>query len=781
MIAIIVAIVCLAYIGGLLLTGLPELVPLPETVAGLPVGGLALLLGGVAAASLIRRVWRAAPKPWVWLVAGLIGLLASLYCELRQPQPTPDDICHLIKPDRPSAVCTVEAKAAVQAKAEISLIQVRGEVKTPPRLTRSQQLQFELDAAQVTGLDRTKTVSLPEQPIAGRLYVTLPPTLGEQLYPGLSVTLSGRPSRPKPAANPGEFDFQRYLAQQGIFTILRARAVEYPSGPKPAPPLFWQIRQRIVQVQAMGLGQPEAALVSAMVMGKRAVDLPFSVQDQFKQTGLAHALAASGAQVTLLLGVVLALTQRFSAPIRFGLGSGILVLYIGLTGLEPSVLRAGLMGFATLVALVADRKVKPLNSLLVAAVLLLLYQPGWIFDLGFQLSFLATLGLLVTVPILSKWLDWLPSAITPLFAVPIAAYLWTMPLLLFTFGNVSPYSIPINVLASPLIGAISLGGMASAAAALLYPPLGSLLAWLLSYPAHLFLKLAEIGGQLPGTAIAVGTISALQVLLLYGLIVLIWRWQKVHRYWGLALVFGLALVAIPSYSASDSQVTVLATSGSPMLVVQDQGKTGLIYGGDSNQVRFTLLPFLQKQGINQLSWAVAPSLDADELEGWQQVVAVKPPRLFYSSPDRSLSSDAIQTYRALSQQVKTQQGTALPLTLGQQLRFGRTTVTAIHSKPDLLLLQAQGQTWLWFSGVPAAKQTDWLQKLPVLDGIGWSGKALPPAWLNRLNPRQAIVFGDLDAQTAQWFTQKQIPVHALPETAVRWNEQGLTSLLEEPT
>jgi competence protein ComEC len=767
---------------GLLLTGLPEFVPtsglvLPKTVAGLPLGGLVMLVGGAVMASSIRRVWRAAPRAWVWLVAGLIGLIAGLYFELRLPQPAPNDICRLIQPAAPTAVCPS------QAEAEISVFQVRGVVKTSPRLTRSQRLQFELAVEQVTGLDRAKTVVLPSQPAAGRLYVTLPPALGEQLYPGLAVMLTGAPYQPKPAANPGGFDFQQYLAQQGIFAGLSATALEYPSSAKPNPPLFWAIRQQIVQAQAMGLSQPEAALVSAMVMGKGAVDVPFAVQDQFKQTGLAHALAASGAQVTLLLGVILALTQRWSKRLQFGLGTAVLILYMGLTGAEPSVLRAGLMGFATLVALASERKVKPLNSLLLAAVLLLLYQPGWIFDLGFQLSFLATLGLLVTVPIVTQWLDWLPSAIAPLFAVPISAYLWTLPLMLFSFGNISPYSIPINVLASPLIAVISIGGMVSAAGALLYPPLGSLLAWLLFYPAHLFLKLAEIGSQLPGTSLAVGTISALQVLLLYGLIGLIWRWPKTHRYWWLGLLFGLALVAVPlGYSASASQVTVLAASNRPVLVIQDQGKTGLIYGGDSAQVRFTILPFLQKQGINQLNWAVAPSLDAAELEGWQEVVAAKRPSLFYSSPDRSLAGpEAVQTYRGLLHQIKAQQGTALPLNIGQKLKLGSVTVEALPAKPDLLLLQAHHQTWLWLSGVPATKQPQWLQRLPALDGIAWSGKALPTSWLNQLHPKQAIVFGDLDAQTAQWFAQQQIPVHALQEGAVRWSKRGLENLAEEPT
>jgi competence protein ComEC len=85
------------------------------------------------------------------------------------------------------------------------------------------------------------------------------------------------------------------------------------------------------------------------------------------------------------------------------------------------------MGCGALIGLVVQRKRKPLNSLLIAATLLLLFNPVWIWDIGFELSFLATLGLMVTVQPLIKRLDWLPPAIASLVAVPITASIWTLP------------------------------------------------------------------------------------------------------------------------------------------------------------------------------------------------------------------------------------------------------------------------------------------------------------------------------------------------------------------
>lgn len=797
----IAAIFCLAYIVGLLFTGFPG------TVAGIPLGAIVLLFSGVAIAFLIRRIWRTAPRAWVWLTAGLIGVVASLYFQIRIPQPSPTDICHWI----PDQVAQTGSRSGCESspQAKVGKAVLQGKVMTAPRLTRSDRLQFELTVTQLQPLqDQPPQTSTPlssalphpappdSQSVTGRVYVTLPRSAGEQLYPGLPITITGSLYKPKPANNPGGFDFAQYLAQQGIFAGLNGTQLIYPAQAKPAPPLFWRIRQRIVQTQEFGLGSPEGALVSAMVMGKTAVDVPYRIQDQFKQTGLAHALAASGAQVSLLVGVILTLTQRCSSKVRLGLGTGILILYVGLTGIEPSVLRAGIMGFVALVALTAERKVKPLGSLLLTATILLLIDPAWIFDLGFQLSFLATLGLLVTVPVLTKWLDWLPSAITPMFAVPIAAYIWTSPLLLWFTGVVSPYSILVNVLVSPLIAIISIGGMISAVAALVHPAVGSVLAWVLYWPTHLFLKIAEMGSQLPGNIVAVGTITPLQVGLLYGLILLVWQWRRLHAYWWLVMFVGLSLVAVPAgYSAANqSQITVLATTNQPVLVVQAKGRTGLVHAGNPKDVQFTLLPFLQKQGVNQLNWAVAPSLNADETLAWQQIVAAKPIDLFYSSPDsgstistaaadQTSSEDPtatpVQQYKSLLSQVKAKQGVALPLSIGHQIQLGSTTIEAINAKPDIFRIQIDQQTWLWFDGVPALnRQPALVQRLGPVDAIGWSGKALSPKLLEQLNPKVAILYGDaIDPKTQQWLSQHHVTLHSIAQQgAIQWQPTGLTTV-----
>ena len=783
-----VALLCLAYIAGLLLTGISG------KLLGLPIGAIASLLTGAIVPLILRfsgrwLKWRSAPKPVWWLAAGLVGLLAVLYFDWRQPQPATNDICRLLNSASNGSCAPIAT--AVQPEAGHQF-QVSGTIGTVPRLTRRDRYRFQLEAAEVTAT-LSDDPMIPRQAIGGSVYVTLPHEKGEALYPGLRVTVTGTLYKPQPALNPGGFDFQKFLAKSGIFAGLAAQDLQLNGAAQPAPPIDWAMRQRIVRSQEAGLGAIEGHLLSAVAIGKSAVDVSIELQDEFRKAGLTHALAASGAQVSLLIGVVIALTRRLGTAVKLAIGIGAIVGYIALTGLEASVLRAGWMGGVVLVALSADRKVKPLASLLSAATVLLIYDPRLIWDLGFQLSFLATLGLLVTVPILNQWLDWMPSAIAPLFAVPIAASLWTLPIQLFSFSIFLPYSIVINAIVGGLIAIVSLGGMASALLALLYPPLGSFSAGLLHYPLWLFMAIARWGNQLPGSQYAIGTISPVQLVILYGLIVLVWQWKRLQPYWWLALLLGMSLVAIPAgvNAANLQQVTLLATAGDPVLVIQDKGTVLLINTGDEQETGLTILPFLQRQGINRIDWAIAPALTAADFASWQQIAAAVPIRAFYYQPARSparsrgsqsgtspsAESAAIafqQAYVAFLKQLQAFQIDPLRMSANQTLQWGSTTVKPLTADGAALQIRVVDQDWLLLNSLRSAdyRRAKQGRLLPRSSVLWWKGHELDPALLQAIDPQVAIA-PDLrlkpNSATQTWLNQHQVQVYPIAQTgAIQW-------------
>jgi competence protein ComEC len=712
-------------------------------------------------------------KSRTWLLAGLCGFLAVLYFQMQLPQPGQNDISRLVGTTEDVQVFTVE-----------------GRIASPPRMTRSQRVQFELDAGLAIGQtgQTGQTVKRPQKvsgtKVSGKLYVTVPRSQDSQLYPGRTVRIQGSLYKPKIASNPGGFDFQQYLAQQGIFAGLNGKEISFPEQGG-SPPFLWSIQQRIIQSQAFWIDQEVGHLISAMVMGRGGVDIAYEVQDQFARVGLSHALAASGTQVSLLAGIVLALTQRLNRWTRLGVGLGTLAMYVGLTGIEPSVMRAAVMGAAVFLAVTLERQVKPLSLLLMAATLLLLWNPIWIWSLAFQLSFLATLGLVVTVARLTQWLDWLPTRIAPLIAVPIAAYIWILPLQLYVFGVVSPYCILINIFSSLLITIISVGGMASALLALIHPVAGSASAWLVHFPTVAFLKIAELGDRLPGNAFAIGTISAVQVLLLYGIYLLVWWQPRCQKQGWIAGIIGLGIVAIPvAYTATHlSQVTVLSTSEDPVMVLRDHGKVGLINVGSESDLRFTVLPFLKQQGINSVDWAIAPRLQTSDTDGWEQMVEGIPIRMFYPVPAAKPQALAEFTtaYRALQKQIEARQGIALQLSSRQKVQLGAMTAQMISNNPAILQIQVHQQTWLLLNHGSGNSERV-INRLPHADVLWWSGEALNSELLERVQPKVAIASArSIPAETQTWF--KAHPAITFYQTgedgAIQWTPQhGFKATIE---
>lgn len=735
-------IFCIAYVLGLLSTAVTW-GRYGVIVLGIAVAGLAYFGKRISYRNrLPNSFWLI--KPQLWLLAGGIGFVATIYFQVRTPKPGTNDISRFI--------------ATSDRLEQITIVQ--GKVASTPRLTRNQREQFWLEATKLNIANTSKTVT-------GKLYVTVPLLQATGLNEGEAIAVSGILYKPKPASNPGGFDFQAYLAQEGSFAGLKGREVSLlDSSTKWG---WWAIRQRIIRSQARWLDVPEAPLISAMVLGNRVIDLPFYISDSFLGVGLAHALAASGFQVSLILGVVLAITRRFSSRVQFGLGIAALLIFVGLTGLQPSVLRAVLMGVGVLTALVLQRKVKPLGLLLVAGTILLIVNPIWIWNLGFEFSFLATLGLVVTVPALMKRLDWLPPAIATLIAVPIAAYIWTLPLQIYNFGLVSPYSILVNIITTIPISIISLGAFISAIAAIILPPAGSAMAWLLYYPTHGLIAIIDFFSHLPGSTVALGTISASQLITIYGLIALVCIQKWWNARWWFAGLMAISLVIIPVWQTQSLiRITVLATVKEPVLVIQDKGKVLLVNSGDENNARFTVLPFLQHQGVNQIDWAIAINPLSNNNE-WLEILQHLPVKNFYASSNQ-------QEYSGVQGIVRSQKGIYQSLNVGQNVATGSTFVKVDDNQTPTLRLQIQDQIWLILGKTKLDEQKSLAssRKLAGVQVLLWSGEALDSNLVQAVQPQVAIATSPrIDQDTMSRLRQGKAKVFLTGrDGAVQWTPNG---------
>ncbi|AFZ58929.1 ComEC/Rec2 family competence protein [Anabaena cylindrica FACHB-243] len=762
-------IICLAYILGLLLTAVPW-------------GGVGILVLGILAAVLFRAIYinlrkfaqkrekpltkakgsantlQTTPHPRVWLIAGLVGLLATLYFQLRMPQPGEKDISQFISEENNSN--------------QEQLVIVRGEVASNPRLTRNQRGQFWLEATQLDEVKNDKGPASVPKGVTGKLYVTVPILQATGLYPSQQIAVTGMLYKPKAASNPGAFDFQKYLKQEGTFAGLIGKQINLIDENRKWG--WWQVREKIVRSQVRWLGVPEGPLVSAMVLGSKTVDLPYDIRDLFVKVGLAHALAASGFQTSLILGVILQLTRRTKKVTQIIFGSLGLITFLGLAGFQAAVLRAVIMGFAALVGLALERKVQQLGSLLLAATLLLLFNPLWIWDLGFQLSFLATLGLVVTATPITKRLDWLPPAIASLISVPLAATIWTLPLLLQVFSVVAVYSVPLNIITTPLISVISIGGMVSSLASLVLPDVGSTLASFLYYPTHWLIQLAEFFGNLPGSSVAVGSISTWQMLVIYGLIISTWLLRWWQRRWWFAGLITIILVIIPIWHSTSNllRITLLATDTEPVLVIQDRGKVTLINSGDEGTGRFTILPFLQQQGVNKIDSAIASNFLGNQNDAWLEVLQRLPIKNFYdyaSQPNNNISTQAIQ------QKLQKYEGIYQPLGLGQIVNTSSSISQFMNEKLPILRLQVFGQNWL-LVGTVKSQQIEQLMKTGDLSSpqVLWCPSESLQDLVVALKPQVAIATANnLDSKTLSSLSQEKTKLFFTGrDGAIQWTPKG---------
>ncbi len=701
------------------------------------------------------------PKTITCLIGGLVGVLASFYLQFRLPQPLPNDISRFI----PKSDNNFQEQVFI----------VRGEVTSKPRLTRSGRGQFWLKPKQIDQV-RQQNTDDNTKGVNGKLYVTVPLLQATGLYPGEQIAVTGILYQPRPASNPGGFDFQKYLQRQGAFAGLSGRQVNILEETKGWG--WWKIRQQIVRSHLAGLGVPQGPMLSAMVLGNKAVDLPYDIRDLFVKAGLAHVIAASGFHTSLILGLVLNLTKRLSRGIQFSAGCIALIIFVSLTGFQASVLRAAIMGFAALLGIGLKRKVKHLGSLLVAATLLLIINPLWIWDLGFQLSFLATLGLITTVPPITKGLNWLPPAIASLISVPVAATIWTLPLQLYIFGVIPAYSILLNIISTPLISAICIGGIISALVGVAAQDMGSSLAGFLYVPTDWLIKLVEFFSQLPGNSIALGKIAIWQLLTVYGIILLVCLFARFRRRWWLGSLIAITLVFIPAWHNSSNlfQVTVMASGTEPVVAIQNRGEVTLVNSGSEQTARFTIIPFLKQQGVNQIFAAIANDFENETQSGWLTLLQNFSFKNFYqySSPD----SNRNFSQKIIREQLQVQKTISQPLLLGTPINLGTAIVNLIDNQIPILEIQIKNQSWLLVGNLKRSNLFNTVENnhLSRPQVLWYSGDAWQKL-IRLLKPEVAIISNPNSQQTKsllskiQKETQTQI-FFTQSDGAIKWTPEN---------
>jgi competence protein ComEC len=356
----------------------------------------------------------------------------------------------------------------------------------------------------------------------GKVMATLRPF--PRLEYGDEVEVEGRLETP-PVFE--DFDYRRYLALRGVASTMAFPAVRrLASGRGSAfKSVLVDARDRFGDALSAALPEPEAALARGMLLGQRA-SIPPEVNDDFNRAGISHLIAISGSNVSIVAQFAVTslawlLGRRLSIVGAFVL----IALFTLVVGATPSVVRAAIMGVVMLGAVLAGRSGSALTAVALAAALLTAVSPLAVLDVGFQLSFAATVGLIILARPLQEIIAPLLSRITPdgvaavlseSVSVTAAASLAVFPITAANFHRVSLVAVPANIVAVPLFTATILLSGVTAAAGLMSGAAGDVAGRFALVPLWALIQIAGAFASLPHATVSIDAGGVAIAVAFYG-------------------------------------------------------------------------------------------------------------------------------------------------------------------------------------------------------------------------------------------------------------------------
>lgn len=516
------------------------------------------------------------------------------------------------------AVTPVTSELATQNGRTLTLT---GIVSSSPEVRDDGSQRFRVDAESTYDGFEERTVS-------GAALVA---TLSQQAIAyGDRVHLTGELSTP---GRFDDFDYGDYLAREGVFSQMQNASVIVESSGHGSPVMsaFLSLRDHFGETIQRTLPEPAAGLLRGILLGIDGALAP-PVEDAFAATGSAHIVAISGFNMAIVGQSVLGLLSRFGLPKRTAVFVALSVLftYTVFVGAEPAVVRACLMTSVLILGQLLRRRTYLPASIAFAAVLITAENPSHLFDIGFQLSVAATLGLaMMTEPIAQAttrtlqrllprlWAIRVGDFLTEPLAASLAAQIAVTPLIALYFGRLSLVSPLVNLLIVPVQPIIIIVGGIGVMLSTVIPAAGAVLLWIAFTALSWSLLIIRSFAQLPfaDTSFRVDEMVVLLTffVLLGGHLMLAARPPLIQRVFtrlssrpivAAALLGAVCLVSLSGmivFSRPDGQLHVWAldmNGANAVLIETPAGAHILVDGGSSPQRLLTalgdILPFSQR-------------------------------------------------------------------------------------------------------------------------------------------------------------------------------------------
>lgn len=512
-------------------------------------------------------------------------------------------------------------------------------------------------------------------------------------YGGI-ITGTGKVVLPSKARNPGGFDYRRYLNSQGIYAsiICFSGKVSY-SGISDINPLIngaILLKKKIENIIDQSLPPNQAGLLKGMLIGERN-GLPESIRNDFNISGLTHIICVSGANIgyvalttIFFLGIL-----KVKKPLANLITIFILMVFMIITGCSPSVVRATIMGIMILLAEVFGRKSDIYTSISAACLIILIYNPLTLYDIGFQLSFAGTTGIVLFYRTLSNVFQVLPKIINEALSSTIAAQIVVSPIIAVYFNKLSLIALISNIFVIPLTGIITSLGFASVILGQFSTFLAGSALNLVYLPLTLIIWIAEVSAKIPYASILVPTPGIAFLIVFYGIVfTLLWympRKNKASKLFGyipaaceLTALLSILLMLIPQ---PFRVFFVDVGQGDCILIKNTSGQTCLIDGGGTYPGSFssfkpenTVIPFILDNGTATIDMAILSHPHGDHIEGLIKVVENLYVKCLVIGPQYENTPD-MENLLKLCRIKNTQ---VIQVSQKDQIHFGSAEFTVLH-------------------------------------------------------------------------------------------------------
>ena len=471
----------------------------------------------------------------------------------------------------------------------------------------------------------------------------------EQLNYGDKIIVKGNFEEASNARNEGGFDYKQYLKSKNIYGIITVDKKDINFIKKNNVDVINLLANKVSNSMKIkieqNLSNETSQLLSGILIGNKS-NLQKEIQEDFKNSSLSHVLAISGMHVSyVMLGITFAISKiKFSKKVSKIITILILLFFIILTGKTASVTRACFMSSYIILASMLHKKAHVLTSISISLLIILIINPYFILDIGLQLSYGGTIGIVLIYPILKKHKNKkedksrkvkkiiykIKDKIIDTILITISANLIIFPIVLFHYNTMSFTFIISNLLISPIIGIIIILGFISVFVSYIISPISKIMFFVLQMFLNLLIQIAHFCAELPLSKVYFPT-PKIYVIILYYLfltyIILVKNKiiaaKKINKkifisFMIIVIILNLILNFIPkTFTISFIDVG----QGDSMLVSTPKGKNILIDGGGSRDEaafdvgRQTLIPYLLNKGITKLDYILISHFDSDHVGG----------------------------------------------------------------------------------------------------------------------------------------------------------------------